>query len=57
MNKDEFYKLCLCETRKTVREVLKRQDVLTLQMLKRSFNTWWLYNDICDAINYKLSGL
>jgi hypothetical protein len=40
MNKDEFYKLYLCETRKTVREVLKRQDVLTLQMLKRSFNTW-----------------
>nr|DAH58045.1 MAG TPA: hypothetical protein [Caudoviricetes sp.] len=57
MNKDEFYKLCLCETRKTVREVLKRQDVLTLQMLKRSFNTWWLYSDICDAINRKLSGM
>lgn len=57
MTEVEFFKIISLESDIVIKQILKRQDVFTLQKLKRKFEYYWVKDDIIDAINYKLSGM
>ena len=57
MTEVEFFKIISLESDIVIKQILKRQDVFTLQKLKRKFEYYWVKDDIIDAINYKLSGI
>lgn len=53
----EFFRIISFEPKEVIINVLRRQDVFTLQRLKRKFRMYGVSNDIVDAINHKLSGM
>lgn len=57
MTNIEFFRIISIEPREVVINVLRRQDIFTLQRLKRKFRMYGVSNDIIDAINHKLSGM
>lgn len=57
MTEVEFFKVISLESDIVIKQTLKRQDVFTLQNLKRRFEHYWVKDDIIYAINYKLSGM
>lgn len=53
----DFFEIYLCESREFVISVLEKQDVLTLQRIKKQCKPGWLRCLVIDAINHKLSGM
>lgn len=52
-----FFEIYLRESREFVISVLEKQDVLTLQRIKKQCEPGWLRCHVIDAINHKLSGM
>lgn len=53
----EFFRIISLEPKEVIINVLRRQDIFTLQRLKKKFRMYGVSNDIADAINHKLSGV
>lgn len=52
-----FFEIYFRESREFVISVLEKQDVLTLQRIKKQCKPGWLRCHVIDAINHKLSGM
>lgn len=57
MTPNDFFKIYLREPSKVVKSVLSKQDVLTLQEIKKQCIPGWLRSYVIDAINHKLYGM
>lgn len=53
----DFFEIYLRESREFVISVLEKQDVLTLQRIKKQCEPGRLRCLVIDAINHKLSGM
>lgn len=53
----DFFEIYLREPINVIISVLAKQDVLTLQRIKKQCRPGWLRSHVIDAINHKLSGM